>query len=51
MVTLAFGQMGWAWFARDKVFGGIGGLSGIPQLDLSILDADLANPRISLSSP
>ncbi len=44
MVTLAFGQMGWAWFARDKVFGGIGGLSGIPQLDLSILDADLANP-------
>jgi branched-chain amino acid transport system permease protein len=44
MVTLAFGQMGWAWFARDKVFGGIGGLSGLPQLDLSILDADLANP-------
>jgi branched-chain amino acid transport system permease protein len=44
MVTLAFGQMGWAWFARDKVFGGIGGLSGLPQIDLSILDADLANP-------
>jgi branched-chain amino acid transport system permease protein len=44
MVTLAFGQMGWAWFARDKIFGGIGGLSGLPQLDLSILDADLANP-------
>ena len=44
MVTLAFGQMGWAWFARDKVFGGIGGLSGIPQLDLSILGADLADP-------
>jgi branched-chain amino acid transport system permease protein len=44
MVTLAFGQMGWAWFARDKVFGGIGGLSGLPQIDLSIIDADLANP-------
>lgn len=44
MVTLAFGQMGWAWFARDKVFGGIGGLSGLPQLDLSMIDADLANP-------
>jgi branched-chain amino acid transport system permease protein len=44
MVTLAFGQMGWAWFARDKVFGGIGGLSGLPQLDLSVIDADLANP-------
>jgi branched-chain amino acid transport system permease protein len=44
MVTLAFGQMGWAWFARDKIFGGIGGLTGIPQLDLSILGADLANP-------
>jgi branched-chain amino acid transport system permease protein len=44
MVTLAFGQMGWAWFARDKVFGGIGGLSGVPQLDLSMIAADLANP-------
>jgi branched-chain amino acid transport system permease protein len=44
MVTLAFGQMGWAWFARDKVFGGIGGLSGLPQLDLSMIEADLANP-------
>ena len=44
MVTLAFGQMGWAWFSRDKIFGGIGGLSGLPQLDLSVLDADLANP-------
>ena len=44
MVTLAFGQMGWAWFARDRVFGGIGGLSGIPQLDLSGVGGDLANP-------
>jgi branched-chain amino acid transport system permease protein len=44
MVTLAFGQMGWAWFARDRVFGGIGGLSGVPQLDLAVLGADLANP-------
>lgn len=44
MVTLAFGQMGWAWFARDRMFGGIGGLSGVPQLDLSIVGADLAKP-------
>jgi branched-chain amino acid transport system permease protein len=44
MVTLAFGQMGWAWFARDRIFGGIGGLSGVPQLDLAIFGADLANP-------
>jgi branched-chain amino acid transport system permease protein len=44
MVTLAFGQMGWAWFARDRIFGGISGISGIPQLDLSALGADLANP-------
>jgi branched-chain amino acid transport system permease protein len=44
MVTLAFGQMGWAWFARDKVFGGISGLSGLPQIDLSIIGADLASP-------
>lgn len=44
MVTLAFGQMGWAWFARDRIFGGISGLSGIPQLDLAALGADLANP-------
>ncbi len=44
MVTLAFGQMGWAWFARDRLFGGIAGLSGIPQLDLSLFGGDLANP-------
>ncbi len=44
MVTLAFGQMGWAWFARDRLFGGIAGLSGIPQIDLSLLGGDLANP-------
>jgi branched-chain amino acid transport system permease protein len=44
MVTLAFGQMGWAWFARDRIFGGIGGLSGIPQLDLSAIGGNLANP-------
>jgi branched-chain amino acid transport system permease protein len=44
MVTLAFGQMGWAWFARDRIFGGIGGLSGVPQLDLSAIGGNLANP-------
>jgi branched-chain amino acid transport system permease protein len=44
MVTLAFGQMGWAWFARDRTFGGISGLSGVPQLDLAAFGTDLANP-------
>lgn len=44
MVTLAFGQMGWAWFARDRMFGGISGLSGVPQLDFAAFGADLANP-------
>jgi branched-chain amino acid transport system permease protein len=44
MVTLAFGQMGWAWFARDRSFGGVSGLSGIPQLDLSAIGVNLANP-------
>lgn len=44
MTTLAFGQMGWAYFLRTQGFGGVGGLSGIPQLDLSALGLTLASP-------
>jgi branched-chain amino acid transport system permease protein len=44
MITLAFGQMGWAYFARDRLFGGVGGMSGVKHLDLSSVGLDLANP-------
>ncbi|MGO8918120.1 MAG: branched-chain amino acid ABC transporter permease [Stellaceae bacterium] len=44
MITLAFGQMGWAYFLRARAFGGIGGMSGVAQLDLGRLGLDLANP-------
>jgi len=44
MITLAFGQMGWAYAVRAQAFGGIGGLSGVAVLDLSRLGLDLANP-------
>jgi branched-chain amino acid transport system permease protein len=44
MITLAFGQMGWAYFARDRVFGGVGGMSGVQRLDLSWLGLELMNP-------
>jgi branched-chain amino acid transport system permease protein len=44
MVTLAFGQMGWAWFTKDQRFGGVSGMSGARQLDLSPLGVTLANP-------
>lgn len=44
MITLAFGQMGWAYFLRAHRFGGIGGMSGVPQIDLGWLGLDIANP-------
>lgn len=44
MITLAFGQMGWAYFVRAPFFGGVGGLSGIGQIDLSGLGLALMNP-------
>ena len=44
MITLAFGQMGWAYFLRARAFGGIGGMSGVRQIDLGRLGLDLANP-------
>jgi branched-chain amino acid transport system permease protein len=44
MITLALGQMGWAYFLRARSFGGFGGLSGIPQLDLGSIGLLLMNP-------
>jgi branched-chain amino acid transport system permease protein len=44
MITLAFGQMGWAYFVRAPAFGGVGGMSGITQLDLGALGLALMNP-------
>jgi len=44
MITLAFGQMGWAYFQRSRTFGGIGGISGVGQPDLGAIGLSLANP-------
>lgn len=44
MITLAFGQMGWAYFQRSRDFGGIGGISGIGQLDLGAIGLSLVDP-------
>ncbi len=44
MITLAFGQMGWAYFQRAPGFGGVGGLSGVTAPDLSAIGLDLSNP-------
>ncbi|HYM02857.1 MAG TPA: branched-chain amino acid ABC transporter permease [Stellaceae bacterium] len=45
MITLAFGQMGWAYFLSSRSFGGFGGMSGVSQLDLSALGLTFANPK------
>ncbi len=44
MITLAFGQMGWAYFLRASSFGGVSGMAGVAQLDLGSIGLDLANP-------
>jgi branched-chain amino acid transport system permease protein len=44
MITLALGQMGWAYVLRTRTFGGFGGLSGVPQIDLSAIGLQLMNP-------
>ncbi len=45
MITLAFGQMGWAYFLSAPGFGGVGGLSGIAQIDLGAIGLNLVNPK------
>jgi branched-chain amino acid transport system permease protein len=44
MITLALGQMGWAYLLRTPTFGGYSGMSGIPLLDLSAIGLTLLNP-------
>jgi branched-chain amino acid transport system permease protein len=44
MITLAFGQMGWAYVLRAPGLGGVGGMSGVGQLDLGWLGLSLVNP-------
>lgn len=44
MITLAIGQMGWAYALRSRTFGGFGGMSGVPQLDLSSIGLQLMDP-------
>jgi branched-chain amino acid transport system permease protein len=44
MITLALGQMGWAYILRSRVFGGFGGMSGVAQIDLTWLGLQLMNP-------
>jgi branched-chain amino acid transport system permease protein len=44
MITLAFGQMGWAYFQRARSFGGVGGMSGVAPPDLSAIGLDPSNP-------
>ncbi|MDP6952928.1 MAG: branched-chain amino acid ABC transporter permease [Alphaproteobacteria bacterium] len=45
MVTLAIGEAVHAYLFKVRAFGGDDGLAGIPQLDLSGLGVDLADPR------
>ncbi|MCA8882080.1 MAG: branched-chain amino acid ABC transporter permease [Rhodobacteraceae bacterium] len=45
MVTLAFGQMAYAFFFESAAFGGDDGIAGVPRLDLSGLGVDLGDSR------
>jgi branched-chain amino acid transport system permease protein len=44
MITLAAGQMAFAYFEKARSFGGNGGMSGVPRLDLGWLGVDFAEP-------
>ncbi len=44
MITLAFGQMGWAYFVRSPTFGGVQGISAIPQIGIGALGLNLGDP-------
>lgn len=46
MITLAVGEMVHAWFLKDRAFGGVGGMSGVPRLDLSAVGLDAADPAV-----
>ncbi|BBK40760.1 branched-chain amino acid ABC transporter permease [Allostella vacuolata] len=44
MITLAAGEMAHAWFLKDRLFGGVGGMAGVPRLDLSAIGIDTGDP-------
>ncbi|MCP5151562.1 MAG: branched-chain amino acid ABC transporter permease [Ectothiorhodospiraceae bacterium] len=46
MITLAIGQMVYAYFLKAREFGADDGMSGIPRLDLSFLGLDTADPAV-----
>lgn len=44
MITLAFAEMFYSFFFKDRTFGGADGLGGIPRFDLSAIGFDLLDP-------
>jgi branched-chain amino acid transport system permease protein len=44
MITLAAGQMAFAYFEKAHLWGGNGGLSGIPRLDVEAIGIEMADP-------
>ena len=46
MITLALGQMVYAYFFKAREFGADNGMAGIPRPDLSALGLDAAEPQV-----
>lgn len=46
MITLAVGQMFYAYFFKNRALGGDDGMSGTPRLDLSAIGVDLGDPTV-----
>jgi len=46
MITLAIGQMFYAYFFKARVFGGDDGMAGTPRVNLSLLGIDTGDPTV-----
>lgn len=46
MITLAIGQMFYAYFFKARAFGGDDGMAGIPRFDLYVLGLDSGDPVV-----
>lgn len=46
MITLAIGQMFYAYFFKAQAFGGDDGMAGTPRVDLSFLGIDSSDPTV-----
>ena len=46
MITLALGQMVYAYFIKAREFGADDGMAGIPRPDLAVLGLDAAEPQV-----